>query len=64
VIAVIALTSSNPRVASLPASVSILAGARSVSFTITTYRVNKVTLVTFPASYSGQTVNGSVQIDP
>lgn len=61
---VIALSSSNPRVASLPSSVSIPAGSRSATFTITTYHVSKVTLVTFPASYNGQTVDGSIQVNP
>jgi hypothetical protein len=50
---VVALASSNPSVASVPASVSIAAGAKSKSFTIATVRPKKNASATISASYAG-----------
>jgi hypothetical protein len=53
--AVVTLTSSKPIQARLPASVTVPAGARSATFTVSTTAVSKKTLVTVTASYRGLT---------
>ena len=53
---VVTLASSNPAVASAPASVSIPAGSTSASFTLTTHPVTSNTLVSFTATLNDQTV--------
>ena len=53
---VVALASSDPPVASVPASVTIPAGATSASFTITTQPVTGLTQVSFAATLNGQTI--------
>jgi hypothetical protein len=52
---VVTLASSNPAVASAPASVTIPAGSTSASFTLTTQPVTSNTLVSFTATLNGQT---------
>jgi hypothetical protein len=57
----VTLTSSNPTVASVPASVTVAKGsAASPAFTITTTAVKTKTVVTISASYDGST--SSVQV--
>src|SRR5205807_10462942 len=51
--AVVSLSSSNPSVAAVPASVTVPAGASSASFTVTTSAVVASTAVTISASYGG-----------
>lgn len=51
--AVVRLTSSRSSVASVPASVTVPAGATSASFSITTYRVNANTTVSISATANG-----------
>lgn len=61
--AVVTLTSSNPGVASVPASVTVAAGAStSPSFTITTTAVTSDTTVVISASYNGQTIMSSLTV--
>src|SRR5215469_5239045 len=58
--AVVTLASSDPAVASVPATVTIPAGSTSATFTITTQPVTSTTTVSFSATLNGQTmtVNG------
>ncbi len=51
--AVVALSSSNTSVATVPSSVTVSGGATSASFTVRTQRVNSTTTVTISGSYSG-----------
>jgi uncharacterized repeat protein (TIGR03803 family) len=53
--AVVTLRSSNPGVASVPASVTVPAGLSSATFTVRTARVSKTTTVTISAAYGGVT---------
>jgi hypothetical protein len=53
---VVTLASSNPAVASVPASVTIPAGSTSAAFTITTQPVTSTTAVSFTATLNGQTM--------
>ena len=53
---VVTLASSNPAVASVPASVTIPAGSTSATFTITTQPVTSTTAVSFTATLNGQTM--------
>jgi hypothetical protein len=53
--AVVALSSSNPGVASVPSSVTVGAGATQWGFTITTATVSTTTSVTISATYNGLT---------
>ncbi len=53
--AVITLTSSNTKVATVPSSVTIMPGIAMVSFTVTTKHVSSTTQVTISASYNGVT---------
>src|SRR6266704_179312 len=62
--AVIALSSSNASVASVPASVTVPAGANSASFTVTTTAVSTSTSVTISASYGGTTLRASLTVNP
>jgi hypothetical protein len=57
--AVISLTSSHPAVAGVPATVTVPAGARTVSFPVTTFRPPASTSVAIGATYAGvtETVN-------
>jgi hypothetical protein len=58
---VVTLASSDPPVASVPASVTVPAGSTSASFTITTQPVTRTTAVSFTATLNGQTM-GSNQL--
>ena len=62
--AVVSLVSSNPLAAKIPASVTVPAGALSVSFPITTFTQTSPTAVTLTASYGGGTVTGTISIMP
>ena len=53
--AVIALTSSNPSVASVPSSINIAAGSLSATFAIATVSVTSSTSVTITSAYGGVT---------
>ena len=59
--AVVTLASSDPAVASVPATVTIPAGSTSATFTITTQPVTSTTTVSFTATLNGQTM-GSNQL--
>ena len=61
--ATVALTSSDPDVAAVPASVTVPAGAKSASFPISTNAVS-VTMVTISAAYGGETRSMLVRILP
>src|SRR6266699_3917489 len=60
--AVIALSSSNASVASVPASVTVPAGATSASFTVNTSIVLVSTSVTISGSYNGTTQSASLTV--
>jgi hypothetical protein len=63
--AVIALSSSDPAVASPPASVSIAANQKiSPAFAITTVPVSSPTSVTITASYGGTSKTGTLTVNP
>jgi len=53
--AVVKVTSSQPNVASVPATVTVQAGATSAGFRVLTRRVLRTTTVTLSGSYSGTT---------
>jgi len=60
----IALSSSNPSVASVPASVSILAGANTATVLVTASAVNANTSVTITASLNGTTRSVTLTLQP
>lgn len=60
----VALSSSNPSVASVPSSVTVAQGATSATFTVTTYTVTATSVATITASYSGVEVATSLTINP
>lgn len=60
----VSLTSSNPALAPLPASVTIPAGSSSTPITVSTGVVTAKTTVTFTATWNGSTATGQVVIDP
>ncbi len=60
----IALSSSNPAVASVPATVTIPAGAAFVNFTVTTARVAVITNVTITATRGSVVLNAILQVRP
>jgi hypothetical protein len=62
--AVVKLTSSNPSVAAVPASVTIPSGAVTGSFSITTSPVTASTGVTISASYSGTSQSAALTVMP
>jgi subtilisin family serine protease len=62
--ALVSLSSSNPGVVSVPASVTIGAGAASASFTASTSIVTAPTEVTVGASYAGVTQTSSLTVTP
>jgi hypothetical protein len=62
--AVVALASSNPAVAAVPGSVTVPAGARSASFTVTTSGVGANTGVTLTGTYNGTSRAGSLTVTP
>lgn len=55
--AVITLSSSNPSIATVPASITVPAGAASASFTILTVRVSGSTSVVISAQYNNTTLS-------
>ncbi|MGD0363470.1 MAG: FG-GAP-like repeat-containing protein [Bryobacteraceae bacterium] len=61
---VVSLTSSNPAVASVPATVTVAAGAKvSPKFTITTTAVTKQVPVTITATYQGNSATATLDVD-
>ena len=60
--ATLALTSSNPAVASVPTSVTVAGGAKTATFTVTTKRVKTSTSVTISAVYSGVNKQASLKV--
>jgi hypothetical protein len=61
---VIALSSSNPAVAAVPASVTVPTNGFTGTFTITTTAVAASTAVTITASYNGTSRSGSLTVTP
>ena len=62
--ATVALSSSNPAVASVPANVVVSSGATRASFTVNTAPVNFNTGVTIAATYNGTVQNAVLTVDP
>jgi len=62
--ALVTLTSGSPSVATVPASVTIPAGATSANFTTTTPPLTSAVSVTVSARYVGQTTNASLRVAP
>ena len=62
--AVVSLTSSNPTVASVPASVTVGAGTTAVGFTVTTNSVSTNTPVVITATYDGVARTYTVNVNP
>ena len=60
----VALSSSNPAVLSVPASVTVLAGNQGASFTVSTSAVSASTTVTITGSYNGTTRTAPVTVSP
>ena len=60
----VTLSSSNPSVASVPASVPIGAGATSVTFNVTTFAVASLTPVTITATYGTTVRSTSLIVSP
>lgn len=61
---VVALTSGNTRVATVPASVQIPAGSTSATFTVKTSRVKAITSVTISASANNGFASGTLTVVP
>jgi hypothetical protein len=59
---VVALSSSNPSVASVPASVTVAAGATSASFTVTTSAAATNTAVSITGTMAGTSQSGSLTV--
>ena len=62
--ALVNLSSSNSSVASTPVSITVPAGASSVTFPILTGMVSSVTAVTFTATYAGVSLTANLSISP
>lgn len=62
--AVVALSSSDPATAAVPASVTIPAGATSASFTATTQPVSTAKNVTLTATWQGASVQAALNVVP
>jgi len=62
--ATIKLTSSNTKVATVPASVKVVSGGTSVSFAVTHLLVQTATQVVITASYNGVTQNAILNVQP
>jgi N-acetylneuraminic acid mutarotase len=60
--AVITLVSSNPNVATVPASIIVPAGATSASFSVTTSRVTRLTSVVITATYNNSSISATLQV--
>jgi uncharacterized repeat protein (TIGR03803 family) len=61
--AVVALASGDSSVVSVPATVTVLAGERSASFTVSTKRVKRTKTVTITASYNGGSVSAALTVN-
>ena len=61
---VVTLSSNNPAVAAVPASVTVPAGATSVTFSVTTTAVNSNTPVVITASYAGAPQVTTLTVEP
>jgi uncharacterized repeat protein (TIGR03803 family) len=62
--AAVTLSSSNPSVAGVPASVTVAAGATSASFPVMTTAVNASTSVTISGTYDGTTQSATLTVTP
>ncbi|PYR88862.1 MAG: hypothetical protein DMF84_26315 [Acidobacteria bacterium] len=62
--AVVTLSSNNRAVASLPASVTVAAGATSANFSVTTTAVGASTLVTITGAFGGTTKTATLTVTP
>jgi LmbE family N-acetylglucosaminyl deacetylase len=62
--AVVALSSSNPSVATVPASVTVPAGASSATFTVATASVATSTSVSIAASFLGSSISTPLTVTP
>jgi subtilisin family serine protease len=62
--AVVSLSSSNPSVATVPASVTVPAGASSAAFQVATTSVSSQTTVTISGSYSGSQQSAVLTVIP
>lgn len=60
----IALTSSNPAVATAPASVTVAAGATTATFVVTTQSVAAATSIVLSAASNGYTVTKTLTVNP
>ena len=60
----VALSSSDISVATVPSSVTVVAGATSATFTVNTSAVTASTTVTISASYAGITKSASLTVNP
>ncbi len=60
----VALSSSNPAVASLPASVTVAAGATSATFSVSTSTVGANTNVTITGTYEGTSRTATLTVTP
>jgi hypothetical protein len=61
---VVSLSSSNPALVNVPASVTVAAGNQSISFTVPTSAVTAPTAVTISATLNGTTVQSQVTLTP
>jgi hypothetical protein len=62
--AVVALSSSNPTVATVPAGVTVAAGVTSADFTVTTNPVTDSTVVAISATYGGSGRSAALTVTP
>src|SRR5207248_1352394 len=60
----VALSSSDPSVATVPSSVTVAAGATSATFTVSTHAVSASTTVAISAIYAGVTKTASLTVNP
>ena len=61
---VVSLSSSNPAVASVPASATVAAGTQGIAFSISTTAVSAATSVTISAVYGGVTRTATLTVTP
>ena len=62
--ATVSLTSSNPALASVPASITLPKGSTSASFAVTTSSVTAATIVPVTATLNGQVLNTTLALSP
>jgi hypothetical protein len=62
--AILTLKSTNPAVASVPATATVASGQRGIYVVITTHAVSKATAVTLSATYAGITKSCILTVDP